>query len=61
MSIIQKMGDKPTWTKIQGPLSATFLTLQRIYWNMHSAHVLVDDLGTAVSLLGCSHTNSSYG
>ncbi|CAK0868465.1 unnamed protein product, partial [Prorocentrum cordatum] len=40
-----------TWASAQGPLSAMWLSLRRINWNMASSAILVDDEGLHISLL----------
>ncbi|CAK0898525.1 unnamed protein product, partial [Prorocentrum cordatum] len=40
-----------TWASAQGPLSALWLSLRRVNWNMASSTILVDDEGLHISLL----------
>ncbi|CAK0807829.1 unnamed protein product [Prorocentrum cordatum] len=40
-----------TWASAQGPLSAMWLSLRRVNWNMASSTILVDDEGLHISLL----------
>eukprot|EP00959_Pyramimonas_sp_CCMP1952_P370093 7751083-Pyramimonas_sp.AAC.1 len=43
-----------TWASARGPISALWLTLSRVGWDMASATVLVDDAGFGVDLLRVS-------
>eukprot|EP00959_Pyramimonas_sp_CCMP1952_P397894 8336947-Pyramimonas_sp.AAC.1 len=44
-------GNKLTWAKCHGPMSATFLSLSRMGWAMLSAHQVVGDRGSTISFL----------
>eukprot|EP00959_Pyramimonas_sp_CCMP1952_P331037 6932218-Pyramimonas_sp.AAC.1 len=39
------------WSKVTGPLSATWMTLRRVGWSKSSAYDLVDDQSQPLSLL----------
>ena len=46
-----KMSKCPTWTSARGPLSAVWLSLLRIGWDMRAAHPVCDDQGQVFSML----------
>ncbi len=39
------------WSRVRGPLSATFLTMQRIGWRFDGPFTIIDDLGTSRQIL----------
>ena len=48
------MDAKPTWAIARGPMGAVWLSLLRVGWDMHSAHVIRSDLNEYYSLLELS-------
>eukprot|EP00959_Pyramimonas_sp_CCMP1952_P404209 8469788-Pyramimonas_sp.AAC.1 len=51
MAIEKRFNGAPSWGKCLGPVSATYLTLERIKWHMSAAHIFLDDQGRTVNLL----------
>jgi hypothetical protein len=49
-TIRDKLGAQGTWRQCFGPISAVFLSLRRIGWNMAAPHLLTSDLGDHISL-----------
>eukprot|EP00959_Pyramimonas_sp_CCMP1952_P249444 5214261-Pyramimonas_sp.AAC.1 len=49
-TIRDKLGAQGTWRQCFGPISAVFLSLRRIGWNMAAPHLLTSDLGDNISL-----------
>ncbi len=52
-NLLEQKGDrqKRMWSRVRGPLSATFLTLHRIGWRLDDPFTLTDDLGVTRRIL----------
>ena len=51
MQMRPKMDANSTWAIARGPMASVWLTLLRIGWDMHSAHILKSDQGEYYSML----------
>eukprot|EP00959_Pyramimonas_sp_CCMP1952_P222691 4655469-Pyramimonas_sp.AAC.1 len=54
LKLAEVLERNPIWQQARGPLSACWLTLLRISWNMVNAHTLCTDQGATISLMTVS-------